>query len=77
MSPIEIATGVLQSYSKEFNKHFPNSSAADFIQKTNEVVDFLEELVQIYPEVLPTKRGLASMIAKFTEDETKRHHATK
>jgi hypothetical protein len=77
LTPEEIAKAVITDYAKTFAKHFPKASAADFVQYTHETLDLLEDVATIYPEIRLTLRTITSMINKFIENETKRHHTTK
>lgn len=77
LSPAELAKSVIQEYAKDFNKHFPNANAAEFVQYTHETLDLLEDLKALYPEIVLTIKTITSMINKFIESETdKRHNPT-
>ena len=77
LTPAELAKSVITDYSKDFAKHFPNASAADFVQYTHETLDLLEDVKTLYPEISLTLRTINSMITKFIESETdKRHNPT-
>lgn len=77
MTPAELAKSVITEYSKDFNKHFPEANATDFVQYTHETLDLLEDVRAIYPEIGLTIRTIDSMITKFIVNETdKRHNPT-
>lgn len=71
LTPSELAKSIISGYSKEFNKHFPNASASDFIRFTYESLDLLEDFKGTYPEIGLTIKTITSMITKFIESESK------
>ena len=77
LTPADLAKSVIQDYAKDFSKHFPNASAADFVQYTNETTDLLEDVKMLYPEIGLTIKTIDSMITKFVNSETERHHTAK
>jgi len=74
LSPSDIAQSIIQEYDKDFIKHFPNSSAADFVQYTNEALDVMEQWKDFYPEIGLTIKIITSMITKFVEHDTRKQH---
>lgn len=74
LTPAELAKSVITEYAKDFGKHFPNASAADFVQYTHETLDLLEDIKVLYPEIGLTIKTISSMINKFIESETERHN---
>ena len=77
ITPAELAKSVITEYAKDFNKHFPEANATDFVQYTHETLDLLEDVRTIYPEIGLTIRTIDSMITKFIVNETdKRHNPT-
>lgn len=77
ITPAELAKSVITEYAKDFNKHFPEANATDFVQYTHETLDLLEGVRAIYPEIGLTIRTIDSMITKFIVNETdKRHNPT-
>jgi hypothetical protein len=71
LTPQEIAKSVINDYAKNFAQHFPNANAAEFVQYTHEIVDLLEDVKQLYPEIGLTIKTINAMINKFIENETK------
>ena len=77
ITPAELAKSVITEYAKDFNKHFPEANATDFVQYTHETLDLLEDVKAVYPEIGLTIRTIDSMITKFIVNETdKRHNPT-
>lgn len=76
LTPAQLAKSVIDIYAKTFNTYFPNSNSKDFIEKTYEVVDVLEDLKELYPEIGLTVKTITSMINKFIASETERHNPT-
>lgn len=76
LTPAELAKAIIDSYAKTFNTHFSNSNSQDFIQKTYEVVEVLEDVKQLYPEIGLTIKTINAMIFKFIASETERHNPT-
>lgn len=74
ITPAELAKSVITEYSKDFNKHFPEANATDFVQYTHETLDLLEDVRAIYPEIGLTIRTIDSMITKFIVNETDKRH---
>ncbi len=70
MTPMDIATCIIQEYDKDFATHFPEANAADFVQYTNEALDLLEDFKNYYPEIGMTIKIITSMITKFVEHDT-------
>jgi hypothetical protein len=70
VTPQEIAKYVIDDYASNFSNYFPKASSVDFIQYTNEVVDLLEDMLVLYPEIRLTVTTIKSMINKFIENET-------
>lgn len=77
ITPAELAKSVITEYAKDFNQHFPEANATDFVQYTHETLDLLEDVKAGYPEIGLTIRTIDSMITKFIVNETdKRHNPT-
>lgn len=74
LTPAELAKSIIQDYATNFSKHFPNASAAEFVQYTHETLDLLEDVKQLYPEIGLTIKTINAMITKFIDNETNKQH---
>lgn len=74
LTPAELAKSIIQDYATDFNKHFPNANAAEFVQYTHETLDLLEDVKQLYPEIGLTIKTINAMITKFIDNETSKQH---
>lgn len=74
LTPAELAKSIIQDYATNFSKHFPNASAAEFVQYTHETLDLLEDVKQLYPEIGLTIKTINAMITKFIDNETDKQH---
>ena len=74
LTPAELAKSIIQDYATDFNKHFPNANATEFVQYTHETLDLLEDVKQLYPEIGLTIKTINAMITKFIESETDKQH---
>ena len=76
LTPAELAKSIIQDYATDFNKHFPNANAVEFVQYTHETLGLLEDVKQLYPEIGLTIKTINAMITKFIENETSKHKPT-
>ena len=65
-----IASGVMESYTALYDKHFPDSTDEEFITDTEIVVGILTEEAGAYPFINVAIEAIKAMIAEFEKDGT-------